>query len=187
MKQDRRKSHIPWAAVGISALPIILIRIWRAGRLMRGEYARLASLTPVPTLSPPPLAFRPRETLLRVGSIGPEVMDLQTRLKELGYYNGSVDGQFYDGTRAAVIAFQQRHGLAADGMAGSLTLQLLFSDQAQRWAESPQPMVPDRSPSPDQQAPEGVYTTPSPGSIGTWGLQSSIRDVDDRHACWKQQ
>lgn len=41
--------------------------------------------------------------------------ELQTRLKELGYYSGEVDGNFGSGSTAAILAFQERNGLTADG------------------------------------------------------------------------
>ena len=59
---------------------------------------------------------------LRQGSKGDEVKEVQRRLKKWGYYNGSVDGVFGAGTRAAVIAFQKKNGLTADGIAGQATL-----------------------------------------------------------------
>ncbi|MGJ7039121.1 membrane-bound lytic murein transglycosylase B [Shinella sp. BE166] len=44
-----------------------------------------------------------------------EKFELQTRLKELGYYEGEVDGNFGSGSKAAIQAFQNRMGLSADG------------------------------------------------------------------------
>ena len=63
--------------------------------------------------------------VLRQGSRGNEVKEVQTRLKKWGYYNGSVDGVFGAGTRAAVIAFQKKNGLTADGVVGKATYQAL--------------------------------------------------------------
>ena len=62
---------------------------------------------------------------LRMGDSGSAVKDLQTKLKKLGYYNGTVDSTFGSGTYAAVRAFQQKYGLTADGVAGSETLKKL--------------------------------------------------------------
>ena len=62
---------------------------------------------------------------LRQGSKGDEVKEVQRRLKKWGYYNGSVDGIFGAGTRAAVIAFQKKNGLTADGIVGKATYQAL--------------------------------------------------------------
>ncbi len=41
--------------------------------------------------------------------------ELQTRLKQLGYYDGVVDGNFGSGSKAAISAVQQRIGMDADG------------------------------------------------------------------------
>ncbi len=61
-------------------------------------------------------------TLSRQGSRGQEVTNIQTRLKKWGYYFGAVDGIYGYQTYRAVIKFQQRNGLKADGIAGPQTL-----------------------------------------------------------------
>ena len=48
---------------------------------------------------------------------------IQTKLKNWGYYNGDVDGVYGSRTVAAVKSFQRANGLTADGIAGSKTLQ----------------------------------------------------------------
>ena len=63
-----------------------------------------------------------KETLSRFGSSGNEVRQIQTKLKNWGYYNGSVDGIYGSRTVAAVRSFQRRNGLTADGIAGTQTL-----------------------------------------------------------------
>lgn len=63
--------------------------------------------------------------VLKQGSSGPDVQDLQQKLKDLGFDPNGVDGNFGPGTKAAVIAFQQSKGLQADGMAGPATLAAL--------------------------------------------------------------
>lgn len=63
--------------------------------------------------------------VLRKGSKGNEVKEVQRRLKQWGYYSGSVDGVFGTGTRAAVIAFQKKNGLTADGVVGKATYKAL--------------------------------------------------------------
>ena len=64
---------------------------------------------------------------LRMGDSGSAVKDLQTKLKKLGYYDGTVDSTFGSGTYAAVKAFQKKYNLTADGVAGSETLKKLDS------------------------------------------------------------
>ena len=62
------------------------------------------------------------ETLSRFGSSGNEVRQIQTKLKNWGYYNGSVDGIYGSRTVSAVKSFQRKNGLTVDGIAGSRTL-----------------------------------------------------------------
>lgn len=50
---------------------------------------------------------------------------IQQKLKDLGYYSGSVDGIYGGATRRAVIAFQKANGLTADGVAGPKTIAAL--------------------------------------------------------------
>ena len=71
---------------------------------------------------------------LRMGDSGSAVKDLQTKLKKLGYYDGTVDSTFGSGTYAAVKAFQKKYNLTADGVAGSETLKKL--DNAYKNADS---------------------------------------------------
>ena len=50
-----------------------------------------------------------------------DAAQLQQRLKELGFYDGAVDGWFGPTTAAAVSAYQRAHKLTADGIAGPAT------------------------------------------------------------------
>ncbi|MBQ3461922.1 MAG: spore cortex-lytic enzyme [Clostridia bacterium] len=59
----------------------------------------------------------------RIGSSGQEVTNIQTRLKQWGYYTGSVDGVYGQKTADAVKSFQRSNGLTADGIAGAATLE----------------------------------------------------------------
>lgn len=60
--------------------------------------------------------------LSKIGSTGGEVSEIQSRLKEWGYYGGAVDGIFGTATKNAVIKFQKANGLIPDGIVGSKTL-----------------------------------------------------------------
>ena len=57
----------------------------------------------------------------RQGDRGSAVTTIQTKLKNWGYYSGSVDGIFGSKTKAAVLAFQKANGLGVDGIVGPLT------------------------------------------------------------------
>lgn len=69
-------------------------------------------------------------TTLKEGSEGASVKKLQQKLKQLGYYNGSVDGSYGAGTEAAVSAFQRANKLTVDGKAGPTTQRLLYGGNA---------------------------------------------------------
>ena len=65
------------------------------------------------------------QAISRYGSRGDEVIQIQTKLKNWGYYNGSVDGVYGSGTLAAVKSFQKKNGLTVDGIAGKKTLEAM--------------------------------------------------------------
>lgn len=44
-----------------------------------------------------------------------ESQELQQRLSSMGYYDGAIDGRIGPASRAAIMAFQERQGLDADG------------------------------------------------------------------------
>ena len=63
--------------------------------------------------------------VLKKGSQGDEVVTLQKKLKQWGYYSGAVDGIFGSGTQKAVEYFQRKNGLTADGVVGAKTAAAL--------------------------------------------------------------
>ena len=65
------------------------------------------------------------QALSKYGSRGDEVIQIQTKLKRWGYYNGAIDGIYGSGTLSAVKYFQRKNGLTADGIAGTKTLQAM--------------------------------------------------------------
>ena len=64
-------------------------------------------------------------TISKNGSSGSEVRQIQTKLKNWGYYTGTVDGIYGWQTESAVRSFQKKNGLTADGVAGEKTLQAM--------------------------------------------------------------
>ena len=116
------------------ALGFLLSRLFPA----IGEVRREMSLTPTPLPAVPDSvmavtkdpAAPTAEPVLRTGSRGQEVKDLQSRLQSLGYYQGEIDGEFGPGTKEAVTAFQKANGLDPDGRVGQETRGVLFSPQA---------------------------------------------------------
>ena len=65
------------------------------------------------------------EALSRYRSRGDEVKQIQTKLKNWGYYKGNVDGIYGSRTTEAVKYFQRKNGLTADGIAGTQTLKAM--------------------------------------------------------------
>ena len=63
--------------------------------------------------------------LYKKGSSGAVVREIQTRLKNWGYYSGAVDGVYGSKTEEAVRWFQRKNGLSVDGQVGNLTLAAL--------------------------------------------------------------
>ena len=86
--------------------------------------------TPTPTPTPDSNGWLIPSRTLRKGYTGDDVKSVQSRLQELGYYTGSLDGNYGSGTMAAVKAFQANNGLTQDGLAGSGTFAKLFSTSA---------------------------------------------------------
>lgn len=63
--------------------------------------------------------------VLKQGSKGSEVTTMQRKLKNWGYYFGSVDGIFGAKTSEAVKYFQRKNGLSVDGIVGNQTKKAL--------------------------------------------------------------
>ena len=131
----------PKTLAGVIVLVILAVALgFLLSRIIptAGEVRREMSLTPTPVPDAPGSVMQvtrdPNEAtpepVLRTGSRGQEVKDLQSRLLTLGYYTGEVDGQFGAMTKEAVIDFQRANGLDADGMVGSETKEVLYSPQA---------------------------------------------------------
>lgn len=73
--------------------------------------------------------------ILKVGSTGKDVSELQGRLKYLGYFDGTVDGVFGAKTKNAVTWFQWKFGLKSDGVVGAKT-KLKLWEATKNWAPS---------------------------------------------------
>lgn len=108
-----------------------------------------ASPTPAPTNS---LAYEQLEP----GDTGEQVVRMQNRLKSLGYFTGTVTGNYYKETTASVRLFQGAVGLSQTGIASSATLTALYASSA--------PVYSAATTTPTQ---EIGYTSLSRGSKGT--------------------
>ena len=101
--------------------------------------AYVGSVTPVPgtllggvtaTPSTAPGTTASTNAVLKRGSQGDAVKNVQEALRRLGYFEGKADGDFGEYTENAVKRFQAQNGLKADGVVGSATLAKLSSSSA---------------------------------------------------------
>ncbi len=110
MKKSIKKS------LAISAACLAFCPLALAARKMASDTAQEKAVAQEYTLT---------AAILKQGSKGDEVKEVQRRLKRWGYYNGSVDGVFGAGTRSAVVLFQKKNGLKVDGVVGKSTYKAL--------------------------------------------------------------
>ena len=88
---------------------------------------------------------------------GQIVKDLQTRLKELGYYTGVISGTYDTKTRSAVISYQKAVGLQADGVCGAKTQAALLGTDVLQGMITPTPTPTTMpTPAPTFQVPTGT-------------------------------
>lgn len=123
----------------------------------------LPRTTPVPTQPPVYDGTKVPEGEMRalnVGKSGEDVYWLQMKLKELGYYQGTVTGTYLEGTKAAVRAYQKDNGLEADGYCGTRTLTYLYNQVMQ--AHATQTVAPTDTPAPTMAPTMEPTATPAP-------------------------
>jgi peptidoglycan hydrolase-like protein with peptidoglycan-binding domain len=106
---------IQWSAFGLLAISL--------GKLPAVASEASSVSREVAQATPSIVVNRP---ILKIGSRGAEVSELQAALKLLGYFTGTVDGIYGESTAIAVSRFQQSSGLTADGITGSATWARLF-------------------------------------------------------------
>ena len=100
----------PWMSTSVFRLMIVLL-----------IFATVASACII-TISEFSKARASTAVLSKLGSRGDEVRKIQQKLKNWGYYSGSVDGIYGTQTQSAVKYFQRKNGLTVDGIAGKKTL-----------------------------------------------------------------
>ncbi len=116
---------------------------------------------------------------LKVGSKGDAVVELQAALKILGFYSGTVDGNYNELTTVAVSRFQQAAGLNPDGLVGATTWQKLFPSGS-TVASSPTapgtsaPTTNNSSPSPKPSTLANTQKKAEPEAVPTRKRQESI-------------
>ena len=115
MKNSKKRAWIAAALLAFT-LPTAVVGSVRAYENNQAQGVQEQAFSPV--------------AVLKQGSKGSEVKEVQRRLKQWGYYKGSVDGVFGKGTKSAVIAFQKKNGLTADGVVGKSTYKALGMTQS---------------------------------------------------------
>ncbi|MBR6220580.1 MAG: peptidoglycan-binding protein [Clostridia bacterium] len=98
---------------------------------------------------------------LNVGDTGEAVLNLQRRLVELGYANGTPNGQYGQATVNAVAFYQQCNGLEPDGMATAWLQSMLFSRYALTYAQTQRNLTGFGN-QPEAVAPDGADAEPTP-------------------------
>ena len=123
--------------------------------------------SPTVTLTKTPEPVNPYEDLLlKSGDSGDDVISLQMRLRDLGYYNYKITGDFGSVTAQSVRDFQEDNNLKQDGIVGGKTAQLLYANGATRSLYNRRIPTPTPRPTPKP--------TPKPSS-GSSGSSSSSK------------
>lgn len=103
---------------------------------------------------------------LNVGDSGEEVMNLQRRLVELGYANGTPNGEYGQATISAVAFYQQCNGLEPDGLATAWLQSVLFSNQALTYEQTQNGLTGfdslEPTPAPTEDVEAAATDTPAP-------------------------
>ncbi len=76
-------------------------------------------------VSPPVSAPTEKLDLPPVGNFKPTAVEIQTALKNAGFYNAEIDGKIGPVTKKAIVDFQKAKGLQADGKVGPKTWEVL--------------------------------------------------------------
>lgn len=124
---------IPWGTYGIhgtnnpgsigSRASHGCVRMWN--RDVVQLYALVPVGTPVDVRGQAVARFGEVRRVIVPTLLGSDVLQLQEKLKALGYDVGAVDGKYGTRAVAAVVAFQKAHGLRADGVVDYRTAQAL--------------------------------------------------------------
>ena len=143
--QTIMRRRILWLSVALASIVVIVIAVAALGGGSDDPTTAVTTDT-TPAVTPPPPPPPPTKTTttpnttttpatgtitlaegetLETGATGAEVTALQEALKELGFYTGTVDGDFGEGTAAAVGAFQRANGLGDDGVVGPATAEAI--------------------------------------------------------------
>ncbi len=120
---------VPWGGYGIHGTnqPSSIGRFISQGciRMRNRDIEELFEWVPVGTPVRIEDRVRPIERPLKYETRGADVVELQRKLRTLGYLEGRADGFFNKDTELAIKRFQHDRGLSITGVADSTTLKLL--------------------------------------------------------------
>jgi putative chitinase len=119
-----------------------------------------ASLLAGPNAAPAATPVAATDGPVKLGATGEAVARVQRMLDALGYAVGTADGVFGPGTRRAVLAFQEEHGLPITGEVDAATLTAM---KAARDDKPAAPAGAETAPAPLPTPPVGKTTAP-PGA-----------------------
>lgn len=121
--------NVPWGSYGIHGTNMPWsIGCFASGGCIRMRNQDVEELYEWIPLNTPVKVIGSREKIVRTlrrGTTGPDVVTLQLRLIELGYYQDRAHSRFNQDTEAAVRAFQRDKGLKEDGIVDEKLLRLL--------------------------------------------------------------
>jgi peptidoglycan hydrolase-like protein with peptidoglycan-binding domain len=107
--------------------------------------------------------------MLMQNSKGAEVIRVQMRLRELGYFIYRATGNYFNATITAVTDFQKNNGLSSDGRVGEMTYSKLFTTSGLvRKKASPSAIVSGK------QSDTATYT----GELGDWATINAAFAAD---------
>lgn len=126
--------------------------------------------SPSATVTPTPTPNSYAALLLQQGDEGDLVISLQSRLKDLGYFNYKITGVFGSMTTQAVKDFQEDNDIEQDGVVGGITASLLYANNATRSLYNRRLPTPTPTPTPKPQK------YPTYGKLIEWeDVKNSIR------------
>lgn len=108
---------------------------------------------------------------IKLGDSGTDIDSMQSRLNELGYYTGKLNGFFGVATEEALKSFQVKNNLAEDGVFNVDDRDLLYSPEARPKIDPTPTPSPKPTPKPTRKPSTSTTTkptaTPKPGSSTT--------------------
>lgn len=119
----------------------------------KGTATKINTLAPVEGVS------------IRLNNQGDKVGDIQSRLKDMGYYTGEINCVYDSKTKSAVTAFQKKNSLTADGICGAETQKVIYSGTGLKANETPTPTpAPSATPAPTFAVPDDKVKLNSTGN-----------------------